>query len=50
VLWAVSAVDGGKLQEIKLDVLPVFDGIIAAGGELFMATADGKVVCLASRR
>ena len=50
VLWAVSADDGRKLQEINLDVLPVFDGMIAAGGELFMATADGKVVCLASRR
>ncbi|HUV66947.1 MAG TPA: hypothetical protein VMW24_23875, partial [Sedimentisphaerales bacterium] len=50
VLWAVSADDGSKRQEIKLDVLPVFDGMIAAGGELFMATVDGKVVCLASRR
>jgi len=50
VLWAVSADDGSKLQEIELDVLPVFDGMIAAGGALFMATTDGKVVCLASRR
>ena len=50
VLCAVSADDGGKLQEIELGVQPVFDGMIAAGGELFMATADGKVVCLASRQ
>ena len=50
VLWAVSADDGGRLREIELDVLPVFDGMIAAGGELFMSTVDGKVVCLGSRR
>jgi outer membrane protein assembly factor BamB len=46
VLWAVSAKDGRKKAEIKLDVLPVFDGLIAAGGELYMATVDGKVACL----
>ncbi|KPK44165.1 MAG: hypothetical protein AMK72_12385 [Planctomycetes bacterium SM23_25] len=46
VLWAVSAKDGRKEAEIKLDLLPVFDGLIAAGGELYMATVDGKVACL----
>jgi len=46
LLWAVSAHDGGKLKEIKLDVLPVFDGLIAAAGHLFVSTVDGKVVCL----
>ena len=46
VLWAVSAKDGRKRAEIKLDVLPVFDGLIAAGGELYMASVDGKVICL----
>ncbi len=46
VLWAVSAKDGAKIRETKLDVLPVFDGMIAAGGHLFMSTVDGKVVCL----
>jgi outer membrane protein assembly factor BamB len=50
VLRAVSAGDGSKLHEIELDVLPVFDGMIAAGGELFLATVDGKVVCLTSRK
>ena len=48
VLWAVSAEDGSKIQEMKLDVLPVFDGMIAAGGRLLMSTVDGKVVCFAS--
>jgi hypothetical protein len=46
LLWAVSAADGSKLEEIKLDVLPTFDGLIAASGHLFMSTVDGKVVCL----
>ncbi len=46
VLWAASANDGAKIREKKLDVLPVFDGMIAAGGRLFMSTVDGKVVCL----
>ncbi len=49
-LWAVSAADGQKLTEIKLADLPVFDGLIAAGGRLFMATTDGKVVCLGAGR
>ena len=49
VLWAVSAKDGARIRETKLDVLPVFDGMIAAGGKLFMSTVDGKVVCLGSK-
>jgi hypothetical protein len=46
LLRAVSADDGGKLEEIKLGVCPVFDGLIAVGGHLLMSTVDGKVVCL----
>jgi hypothetical protein len=46
LLWAVSAADGGKLAELKLPSLPVFDGMAAAGGRLFLSTADGTVVCL----
>ena len=46
VLCAVSAGDGAKIAETRLDVLPVFDGMIAAGGKLFMSTVDGQVVCL----
>ena len=50
VLWALSAKDGEKIREKKLDVLPVFDGMIAAGGKLFMSTVDGKVVSLGRTR
>jgi outer membrane protein assembly factor BamB len=49
LLWAVSAEDGTKIQETQLDVLPVFDGMIAAAGRIYMSTVDGKVVCLGSK-
>jgi len=45
ILWAVSAKDGKKLSEMKLDYLPAFDGMIAAGGKLFVTTTDGSVIC-----
>ena len=44
-LWAVSAADGRKLAEYQLDSLPVFDGLIAAGGRLYLATTDGQLLC-----
>ena len=50
LLWAVNKADGQKLTETKLDVMPVFDGMIAAGGRLYMSTIDGKVVCLTGKR
>ena len=46
ILWAAAAKDGKKIRETRLDVLPVLDGMIAAGGRLYMSTMDGKVVCL----
>jgi hypothetical protein len=46
VLWAVSKKDGKKLAEMKLDWMPAFDGMIAAGGRLFVSTTSGSVVCL----
>jgi outer membrane protein assembly factor BamB len=46
LLWAVSSEDGKKLSELKLESLPAFDGLIAAGGQLFLVTENGEVVCL----
>jgi hypothetical protein len=46
-LWAVSAKSGKKLAELKLDSLPVWDGMIAADGKLYLATMDGAVACFA---
>jgi len=44
-LRAVSTADGATLAEYPLDALPVFDGMAAAGGRLFLATRDGRVLC-----
>ncbi len=46
LLWAVSAKDGTKLTERKLDAPPVFDGMAVAGGRLIIATTDGNVICM----
>jgi outer membrane protein assembly factor BamB len=45
ILWAVSANNGEKLSGYKLDAMPVFDGMAAANGKLYMAMADGSVEC-----
>ena len=45
-LWAVSTKDGAKLSETKLPGLPVFDGMITAGGKLFVVLQNGSVLCL----
>jgi len=45
LLWAVSAESGEKTTELKLDSTPVWDGMAAARGRLFLATADGKMRC-----
>jgi len=49
-LWAVSAADGKKLAEYKLDAPPVFDGIAAASGRLYVVMADGGVCCFAEKK
>jgi hypothetical protein len=46
LLWAVSAADGAKKSEVRLESPPVFDGMAAAGGRLYIAQMDGSVVCL----
>jgi len=45
LLWAVSAADGSKLAEYKLEMPPVWDGMAAANGRLYLATTGGKVLC-----
>ncbi|MEW6357605.1 MAG: PQQ-binding-like beta-propeller repeat protein [Planctomycetota bacterium] len=48
LLVRVASADGKKLAASRLDSMPVFDGLIAANGRLYMSTSDGKIVCLAS--
>jgi outer membrane protein assembly factor BamB len=46
-LWAVSALTGKKLSEIRhFESPPVYDGLIAAERCLYMSTVDGSVHCL----
>jgi len=45
LLQVYNKKDGKKLAEHKLDVLPAFDGLIAADGCLYMAAADGSLRC-----
>lgn len=50
VLWAVSASYGQKLAEVhQLDAPPAYDGLIAAGGRLFLTMTDGCVSCFGSQ-
>jgi len=49
LLLVVSASDGEKLAEYKLDSPPVFDGMAAANGRLYFATIDGMVVCMGEK-
>jgi len=46
VLWAVSKTDGTRIAEHKLGSSPVFDGLIAANGRLYLSMKNGAVVCL----
>jgi hypothetical protein len=45
VMWAVSAETGKKYSELKLESLPVWDGMIASGGKLYLSMINGEIVC-----
>ncbi len=49
LMWAVSAENGAKLSEYKLDALPVWDGLVATAGKLYMTTMNGEVCCYSGR-
>jgi len=46
LLWAVSAEDGTKLAQYRLESPPVFDGMIAANGRLYISTMNGRLICM----
>jgi outer membrane protein assembly factor BamB len=48
-LLAYSAADGKKLSELKLASPPVFDGLAAAGGRLYLSCLDGKLRCFGKK-
>ncbi len=45
-LLVLSATDGKTLQRLKLDEAPVFDGLAAARGRVFVSTTSGSVLCV----
>jgi len=50
VLMAVSTADPDESAQYQLDSPPIFDGMAAAGGRLYMSTVDGKVLCMAPNK
>jgi hypothetical protein len=48
LLWAVSPTSGEKQADLPLDSPPVWDGMAAAAGCLYIATLEGKLICLAA--
>ena len=46
MLRGVSCADGATRVETRLGTVPVWDGLVAAHGRLFMAGVDGTVRCL----
>ncbi len=47
-LWTVSTADGRKLSAQRLEARPVFDGMAAAYGRLYVPLRNGKILCLGS--
>ena len=46
-LRIVGATDGKELSECTLPAMPVFDGMAAANGRLYLSMRNGSVMCLA---
>ena len=44
----ISTADGTKIREIKLDSPPVFDGMSATEGKVFLSLRNGSVTCYAA--
>jgi outer membrane protein assembly factor BamB len=50
LVMLVSKEDGQRQAAYRLDSAPVFDGVVATAGHLFMSTLDGQVICLGDGR
>jgi len=49
IAWLLDVNDGHKLQELRFDVAPVWDGIAIAHNSFFICLRDGSVVCLSDK-
>lgn len=45
VLRILSTADGSRVVDATVDYLPVWDGLIAAGGKFYVSTTDGRLIC-----
>jgi len=45
-LIALSAAEGKELARYALDAAPVFDGLAAARGRLYVSLVNGRVICM----
>ena len=48
IAWLLDADDGHKLQELRFDAAPVWDGIAIAHNCYFVSLKDGTVACLSA--
>ena len=46
IAWLLDTTSGKKLQELRFDAVPTWDGIAIAHDHYFIALKDGSVVCL----
>jgi len=46
VLWVLDAASGERRAEHRLDSAPRYDGMIVVDGRCYLATSDGRMVCL----
>ena len=49
LLWAISAQDGNRIAEYKLDSIPIFDGISSANGRLYIVTSSGRIISMGKK-
>jgi hypothetical protein len=50
LLMAYSIEAGERLAEYKLDAPPVFDGLVATAGRLYLSSQDGTVLCFTDKQ
>jgi hypothetical protein len=49
VLAVISTTDGETIKEYPLEAEPVFDGLCAAYGRLYLSMKNGRVLCMAGK-
>jgi len=50
VLEVISTADGKTLRQYPLEAEPVFDGMAAAYGRLYLALKNGQIQCMVEKR